>query len=218
MIIKNNSIIPVWKPCNLSSFDVIRKVKKISSIEKIGHAGTLDPFAEGVLVLCTGTKTTESSTIMGYDKSYRAHIQMGDMTDTLDTEGQIIQSIPVPSLTEENIKSALKRFIGRIMQVPPYFCALKKNGVPLYKFARSDIFIRMKPRPVDVYSLKLVSYKNSVIVIDILCGKGTYVRSLGLDIAKSLGTTGYLTALSRQSIGDFNKENSISLEHLIEDC
>jgi len=213
-LIKDNSIFSIWKPCNLSSFDVIRKVKRLTKIKKIGHAGTLDPFAEGVLVICTGNKTSESSSIMQSKKQYTATLKLGALTDTLDTEGEIINRKDVPNLTDDIIHKSLSMFVGTIDQRPPFFSAVKMKGIPLYKYARDDIFIRVKKRPVQVYSIELISYNQSTLVLDITCGKGTYIRSLGSDIASSLGTVGYLSALSRDRIGTFYKQNSIKYEEI----
>ena len=150
-------------------------------------------------------------------KNYHAHIHLGKTTDTLDTEGKIIQTVSIPELSNPKINDVLNSFTGTIMQTPPYFCALKKNGVPLYKFARNDIFIRMRPRPVYIYDIKIISYKKPILKIDIVCGKGTYIRSLGSDIAKALGTVGYLVALSRERVGIYNKRNSFDLEEIVGD-
>lgn len=210
-----NKVFSVWKPAEATSYDVIRKIKSNFKDIKIGHCGTLDPFAEGILVICTGNYTKKTSRYMEYPKTYLADIKIGEETDTLDTTGRIIKKNVInPNLTDVHILEVLKKYIGEIEQIPPYFSAKKIYGVKMYALARNDIFIRTKPFKVKINSIKLLSFSNSVISLEINCNKGTYIRSLARDISYDLGTYGYLLKLKRTSIGDFNKKNSISFNDL----
>ena len=208
-----NKILPVWKSKGLTSFDIIRKIKKESSNIKIGHCGTLDPFAEGVVIYCTGNKTKNIDSLMDYKKEYIATIKFGAETDTLDLTGEIIKKNN-PNIDKEALIDALSLFEGETMQIPPYYSALKFFGIRLYDFARKGIFIRKKARTIHIESINLISYNNNIAEISIKCSKGTYIRSLARDIAYRLNTYGYLEKLTRTSIGPYNKDNSIELSNL----
>ena len=210
-----NKVFSVWKPPQITSYDIIRKIKSKFKNIKIGHCGTLDPFAEGILIICTGDFTKKTSQFMDYPKTYLADIKLGEETDTLDCTGSIIKSNKIDSnLSEIDILNVLKKYVGEINQVPPYFSAKKICGVKMYSFARNDIFIRTKPFKVKINSIELLSFSNFVISLKINCNKGTYIRSLARDISNELGTYGYLSKLKRVSIGDFNRNNSISFDDL----
>ena len=210
-----NKVFSVWKPVDATSYDVIRKIKSNFNNIKIGHCGTLDPFAEGILIICTGSFTKKTSKYMEFSKTYVADIKIGEETDTLDLTGKVIKkNKTTPKICSLNIINAIKKFTGEIFQTPPYFSAKKIHGVKMYSLARNDIFIRTKPFKVRINYIKLISFDNSVITLKINCNKGTYIRSLARDIAYELGTYGYLSKLKRTSIGDFNKKNSISFKDL----
>ena len=209
-----DKILPIWKPRNITSYDVIRSIKKFIGKDKIGHCGTLDPFAEGLLIICIGKLTKEISTYMNKQKKYKAVIKLGEETDTLDCTGKVINSIKPEEISIDRIQKVLNNFIGDIKQIPPYFSAKKIHGVKLYTLARKDIFIRRRPSKVSIYNIKLESYKNNKLTLIILCGKGTYIRSLARDISYSLNTCGYLEELERMEIGAYNKDNSIKLEEV----
>ena len=205
----NDNVISIWKSSGLTSLDVLKSVKKNLKIAKIGHCGTLDPFAEGVLVFCTGKKTKDISLFMNYEKEYIATIFLGQETDTLDLTGDIVKSKKNKKLTKKKIEEALENYKGDTYQVPPYYSALKFYGIRLYEYARKGIYIRKKPRKIHVSKINLLKYENNKISIYIKCKKGTYVRSLARDIAYDLDTYGHLIELVRISVGPFNKENSL---------
>ena len=210
-----DAIIPIWKPQMITSTDIVRKVKSQFDFDKVGHCGTLDPFAEGVLVILSGNKTSKSDHYMNSVKTYRTTIVFGRETDTLDRLGEIIRvDDSSNSFTEDDIRSVLIEFIGKIYQRPPSFSAKKINGVRLYKFARKDIFIHLKPVLIEIEAIKFISFRDNELTIEVTCHKGTYIRQLGSDIARKLGTFGYLKDLTRTSLGDFNLDNSFQLEDI----
>ena len=212
-----NATYSVWKPVNVVSSDLVRIAKKqICSNGKVGHAGTLDPFAEGVLVLCFGNKTKKVSDIMAMNKEYFGKIKLGIETDTLDSTGELYKSAKIPKLNANTIVAALDKFKGKIDQTPPAYSALKLNGKRLYEYARSGIRIIKKPREIIIHSLDLIDYdKVDTISFQVTCGSGTYIRSLASDIAKELGTVGYLDELKRLRVGNYTKEDCLSMDDLI---
>ena len=209
-------IINIDKPIGWTSFDVVKKVKNITKHKKVGHGGTLDPFASGVLVLGTEKDTKKLSSITNTDKSYIAELQLGKLTNTLDTEGDITDEVTVPDLNKKKIVKVLDSFLGTQKQKPPMFSAKKYKGVRLYKLARKKIEVQRDEVDITINDISLVSLLSNKIIFSVDCSKGTYVRVLGLDIAKSLGTIGYLTNLKRTRVGDFSIEDSISIEKFSE--
>ena len=207
-----NSIIPIWKPVDWTSFDVVKKIRSQIKPSKVGHTGTLDPFAEGVLILCSGNCTKKVELFMEEEKEYIAEIQLGIETDTLDRTGKLVKTANIPNLSEDIIKTVLKLFIGSIMQKPPMFSALKVNGQPLYKSARKGINIPRKKRLVSIYDIELINFSKDIIKIKVTSGKGTYIRSLAKDIAVKLNTVGHLGTLKRTRIGGYDKKNCITVE------
>jgi len=213
-------IISIWKPENITSYDVIRKIKHFDSSLKIGHCGTLDPFASGILLICIGSNTKNVSDYMNLQKTYEATIKLNIETDTLDNTGKIIKikSNPI-RFNEDDIKKCFIKLTGnKIFQVPPFFSAKKFYGIKMYKFARKDIFIRRKPSIVSIDSIKLLEFSNNFIKIKIKCGKGVYVRSVARDLANCLNTFGHLTKLVRTDIGKYNFSNSHNIEDLKNVC
>ena len=214
-LLKMDKIISIWKPSDITSFDVIRRIKKQIKGIKIGHCGTLDPFAEGILVICIGKYTKEVEKIMSYRKVYKAKLQLGLETDTLDPTGNIIKKNNSSIIINNKIlNNVIKNFIGDIPQTPPYYSANKINGIKLYDFAGKDIFIRKHPKVVKIHSINVGSYTNNEINLTITCGRGTYIRALGRDIAYQLNTYGYIKSLQRLEVGEYTKNNSINLEDL----
>ena len=209
-------IINIDKPIGWTSFDVVKKVKNITKHKKVGHGGTLDPFASGVLVLGTEKDTKKLSSITNSDKSYIAELQLGKLTNTLDTEGDIIEQGTVPDLNEKKIVKVLDSFLGAQKQRPPMFSAKKHKGVRLYKLARKKIEVHRDEVDININDISLVSLLSNKIIFNVDCSKGTYIRVLGSDIAKSLGTIGYLTNLKRIRVGDFLIEDSVSINKFIE--
>ncbi len=212
----NDTVIPVWKEPGLTSYDVVDKIKQYNKNIKVGHCGTLDPFAEGILIICKGESIKKIESFMSLPKEYNATIKLGFETDTLDKTGEIIKSDNnIPLLDIDKIKSVLKMFIGEQYQTPPYFSALKFKGKSLYKYARKGIFIRKRPRKIFISDINFIDYKNNELSIYVKCSKGTYIRSLSKDIALSLNTYGYLSKLTRTAIGPYNKGNSYKLDSLL---
>lgn len=211
---QHNLILPVWKPIKLTSFDVVKKIRSIINQKKVGHAGTLDPFAEGVLVVCTGNKTSNIEKYMNCKKEYKGIISLGCRTSTLDPESPITEYKKIQNITKDKLLKIKNNFIGTIDQIPPQYSAIKHNGKPLYKYARNNIRINVKPRKVDIFDFQINQYNNKKIDFTILCGRGTYIRSIARDFAVKLGTLGYLTKLQRTKVGKFNFENSIKMENL----
>ena len=209
-------IINIDKPIGWTSFDVVKKVKNITQHKKVGHGGTLDPFASGVLVLGTDKDTKKLSSITNSDKSYIAELQLGKLTNTLDTEGDIIEEGIVPNLNEKKIVKVLDSFLGAQKQRPPMFSAKKHKGVRLYKLARKKIEVQRDEVDITINDISLVSLVSNKIIFNVDCSKGTYIRVLGSDIAKSLGTIGYLTNLKRTRVGEFSIEDSVSIDQFSE--
>ena len=196
-------ILSIDKPVGWTSFDVVKKVRCITKEKKVGHAGTLDPFASGVLIIGTGKDTKALTSISNGDKSYVAELTIGKTTDTLDPEGKIIHLQAVPNLTFESIKDKIISFLGTQDQVPPMFSAKKQNGTRLYKLARKNIVVDRKPIPIDIKKIELINLFKNRIIFSVCCSKGTYIRVLGMDIAEKLGTIGYLSSLRRTKVGYF---------------
>ena len=205
-------IFNIYKPIGWTSFDVVKKVRNITGKRKVGHGGTLDPFAVGVLIIATNSDTKKLGEISGSIKSYRAVLQLGEETDTLDLDGKVVNTKPVPILDKDSIKSVLNHFIGKHKQIPPMYSAKKVNGVRLYKLARKNKTIHREPVEVNIIDLTLNDIQDKQIDFSVTCSKGTYIRVLGQEIAKKLGTEGHLTKLQRIAVGDFVVQDSIPLK------
>ena len=204
----------VYKPSGMTSFDVVSVLRKITGIKQIGHAGTLDPFATGVLPVCIG-KSTRLIEYLPDDKEYIATIKFGSDTDTYDLEGQIIKTYN-KMVTEDEFNLVLKDFDGEIEQVPPKYSAIKVNGKKLYDYARNGEEISIKPRLVKIYKAKLLDfcYQNQAAKILISCSKGTYIRSIAYDIGQKLNCGGHLIALERTKAGMFAMDKAVKLEDI----
>ena len=212
-----SGILIIDKPLNITSMDVIRRLRKITGIKKIGHAGTLDPLATGVLVVALSKKYTKRiNEIMSTKKRYETEINLSAFSETDDAEGKKDYIVVNKKPTINEVKNVLKKFIGEIDQVPPIYSAIKINGKKAYDLARKGELIKMKKRKVFIEDIKLISYDYPSLRIKVKCGKGTYIRSLGRDIGKSLNTGGYLTFLRRTKVGKFSIENSVKLDDLNE--
>ncbi|UCH10306.1 MAG: tRNA pseudouridine(55) synthase TruB [Fidelibacterota bacterium] len=206
---------PFWKPKDWTSFDVVKKIRSATGIRKVGHAGTLDPFAEGILLICLGAATKRSSQLMALEKEYIATVKLGSTTDTLDPTGDISASAPVPDLTQDEITPVLTRFTGTVRQIPPMFSALKVDGTRLYKLARAGKSIPRKPRLVQIHTIRLLDWRPpDELEIQVTCGKGTYIRSLAADVAQDLQTVGYVIRLTRTRVGAYGPEDALRLEQL----
>ena len=205
-------ILNLHKPVGWTSFDVVKKVRSVIKEKKVGHGGTLDPFAEGVLIIGTGKDTKKLTSITGADKTYKARICLGEITDTLDTEGQVIEAKPVPEINTDDIHKVLDSFLGPSCQIPPMFSAKKVNGQSLYKLARKNIEVKRDPVQINIKSIGLLDYLDHSLSFSVTCSKGTYIRVLGKDIAEKLGTVGYLKLLVRTQVGPYSIDDSKTIE------
>ncbi|NHZ84906.1 MAG: tRNA pseudouridine(55) synthase TruB [Planctomycetia bacterium] len=205
-------IINIYKPVGWTSFDVVKRVRGITNEKRVGHGGTLDPFAEGVLIIGTGKDTKKLTDISSDYKSYIATLTLGEETNTLDIEGEIVKESDVPKLSIENINNVLTEFLGKQTQIPPMFSAKKVGGKKLYELARKNIEIDREPKEIEIKEIDLLDFVDNKIIFHVTSSKGTYIRVLGSDIAKALGTVGHLTKLVRQSVGKFVVEEAITIE------
>ncbi|MBN2646860.1 MAG: tRNA pseudouridine(55) synthase TruB [Thiotrichales bacterium] len=211
---KIDGIVLLNKPVGVSSNGILQKVRGIFNAEKAGHTGALDPFASGLLPICLGEATKVSGLLLDAEKRYTATLKLGVQTDSGDVDGQVLAQAPIPTLSVAQIEQVFAQFCGPILQVPPMYSALKHQGKPLYAYARQGIEIERPARPVTIFSLQLISWQADVIVFDVLCSKGTYVRTLGEDIAHALGTLGHLIALHRTQTGSIRGEQMLTLEQI----
>ena len=217
---KNNCVYPIWKPPGISSYDVIRELKKyLNEKTKLGHCGTLDPFAEGVLIVCADDELKNVSNYMSLTKKYTTDIIFGKETDTLDPTGKIINTSKENDMINiENIKNIMDQLMIEYKQSPPYYSAKKINGIRLYKLARKNIYIKPKGSNVKIHSYNLNKLKNDFLQIEVSCSAGLYIRSLARDIAQKLNTYAYVDKLTRDSVGSFTKDNSINFYRIKECC
>lgn len=206
-------ILNIDKPSDITSHDVVARVRRATKIKKIGHAGTLDPLATGVLVLCLGKATRLSEYAMSHTKVYEAQIHLGVETDTYDGEGQITSTNPA-TVSQEAFEAVLPQFSGDIEQLPPMYSAIKKGGKKLYELARKGETVEIEPRPVTIESLTIRNWKFPYVDVQVICSAGTYIRSLAHDIGQLLGVGGHLSALRRTASGNFRVENAVSLDTL----
>lgn len=201
------------KPTGLSSNTALQKVRRLFNAAKAGHTGTLDPLATGLLPLCLGEATKFAGELLDANKSYRATLKLGVTTDSADAEGRILQTRPV-DVDESALKAALVRFHGEISQIPPMHSALKREGKPLYEYARQGIELERKPRKISIFTLDLVSFGGDSAVIDVDCSKGTYIRVLAEDIGESLGCGAHLAALRRTRVAELDLADALTLDQL----
>lgn len=215
-----DGILIVNKLQGCTSHDIVYKIKKICN-EKVGHTGTLDPMATGVLPLLIGKGTLCSKYLINHDKIYKATLKLGIETDTLDSEGKVIneQEVNEDILDEEKIKEVLKSFLGEQEQIPPMYSAIKVNGKKLYEYARKGETVELKPRKIQIYDIKLIhiNKEQKEISFEVSCSKGTYIRTLCTDIARKLGTISHMTKLDRIQVGKFNIKDAITLDKIEND-
>jgi len=209
-----NIVINLNKPKNISSQQAVIKVKKVFAAKKAGHAGTLDPIATGVLLVCLNEATKITRFLSDLDKEYIVKLKFGERTDTCDSTGRILEKRECLSLRETDIRKALKNFTGPIKQIPPMYSAIKIKGQPLYKLARRGMEIKRPQREVDIYGIDLISFVRPYLQMKILCSKGTYIRTLCDDIGKDLCVGAHMVSLERTSVGNFNIKDSASIEEL----
>ena len=204
-------IFNIYKPKDLSSFSIVKKIKNITK-EKVGHSGTLDPFADGVLVLGVGKSTKKLSNIIQFDKTYEGIIKLGEKTDSMDLTGNVVKEKEVSEISDQSLIDCEKKFVGELLQRTPMFSARKINGVRLYKLARKNIEIKTNPKLITIKSLKIYSLDENKLKITVECSSGTYIRVLAEDIAEYLGTVGHLISLTRLSVGEYKLDESVTIE------
>ena len=209
-----NGIINLNKPDGWTSHDVVARVRRILGQRTVGHAGTLDPMATGVLLVCTGQATRVTEYLMSSDKVYRAVVRLGEVTDTYDATGTVVATAPVPELSAGSIEQVLATFTGDIQQLPPAYSAIKQDGVPLHRRARRGEHVELRPRPVTIRRISLLERQGSDLAIEVQCGAGTYIRSLAHDLGQSLGCGAHLTGLVRLRSGRFTLAEATTLEKL----
>jgi tRNA pseudouridine55 synthase len=203
------------KPAGITSHDVVDKLREITGVKKIGHSGTLDPFATGLLILGIGREFTKKlSVFQKKDKEYIATLRLGAESDTFDIEGKIVEKKVEKIPERKEIEEVLKNFLGEIEQIPPSFSAKKIKGKKLYELARKGIKIKAKPQKVKIYEISILEYKFPHLKIKVNCSSGTYIRSLANDIGKKLGCGAYVEELMRTKIGEFSIENAVELSKL----
>ncbi len=203
------------KPAGPTSHDVVDAIRDEFKIRKVGHCGTLDPNATGLLVIVLGRGTKLSEKLMSSDKVYEGTMKFGETTDSYDADGELVASLPVPPLTVEELNGLAAGFVGDQMQMPPMVSAIKKDGVPLYKLARKGVEVERKPRLVHVYQFKFSDYHEPVGHFRVACTKGTYVRSLAQDLGQKIGCGAHLLNLRRVTSGKFDVADAIEFEQVL---
>lgn len=218
---KNGQVLLIDKPLTWTSFQVVNKLRweirqrfNIKKI-KVGHAGTLDPLATGLLIICTGKQTKQIDTYQGQVKEYTGTFKLGETTPSYDLETEINNTFPTAHITEELLHETTKQFVGEIQQKPPIFSAIKKDGKRLYELARKGETTEIKERTVTVSSFEITKIKLPEVEFRIICSKGTYIRSIAFDYGKALNSGGYLSALRRTKIGNFSVDDAFSVEEFI---
>lgn len=213
-----NGVINIYKNTGMTSFDVVAMVRRVAKMKKVGHTGTLDPAASGVLPVCLGKATKIIDYIMENKKVYRVNLKLGMVTDTYDLEGEVLREKDASHITKDEILNCINSFVGTIDQVPPMYSALKQNGVRLYELARQGIEVHREARKITIYSIENIKIEsNDNIQMDVCCSKGTYIRSLCYDIGEKLNGGATMTALERIQNGPFTKEEAINIEDLTEE-
>lgn len=195
---------------------MVKKIRQHVGVKKVGHAGTLDPFATGVLLICTGKATKKVPDLMGLNKSYWAKIELGKSTDTYDRTGTILRQRDKNGVGIEDIRNACRKFQGEIFQTPPMYSAVKVKGRRLYELARRGEVVARTPRKVFIYRLVILDYQEPFLFLQISCSKGTYIRALANDLGEDLGCGGVLAELTRTRIGDYTLENAYSLSEFLQ--
>jgi len=207
-----DGILNLNKPKNWTSHDVVQRVRRVTQIRRVGHAGTLDPLATGVLLVCLGRATRIAEYLMAGRKQYRAGVRLGISTDSHDADGQVTASAPV-TVGRSDVEATLSHFRGRIEQMPPMVSAIKRNGQPLYKLARQGVRVERAARPVEIYALTLTDWSPPGLTLELTCSAGTYVRALARDLGRRLGCGAHLTALTRLASGDFALSQTLEWDH-----
>ncbi len=209
-----NGVLNINKPAGWTSHDVVQKARVLLRESRIGHTGTLDPLATGVLVLCVGKATRIARYLEAQEKEYRAIMRLGVVTDTLDADGNVVETKTYAPPSQDKIIRVMRSFVGEIMQQPPAYSAIKVAGVPSYKLARKGKAVELRPRPVTIHGLELTSYEDPFLGFTVTCSKGVYVRAICADIGSALGTGAHLASLVRTRSGRFTFEDAMTLDQL----
>lgn len=209
---ENGRVLLIDKPLQWTSFDVIRKIRNTIKIKKVGHAGTLDPLATGLLIVCTGKFTKKINEYMAQEKEYAGTITLGAVTPTYDLESEPVNFMSLDEISEDLIRETTKQFTGEILQTPPIHSAIKQKGKPVYLLARKGIDVILEPRKITIKEFEITNIEMPVISFRVVCTTGTYIRSLANDFGNALGCGGYLSKLRRTRIGNFLVEDAISME------
>lgn len=209
-----DGILLINKPAGYTSHDIVGIVRKKIHTKKVGHCGTLDPDATGVLVVCVNKATKAIQFLMSDSKFYRATLSLGKSTDTYDASGKVLEEKEVGALSKDQVVDVLDSFLGKSKQKPPIYSAIKVNGKKLYEYARNGEEVDIKERDIEIMMIKMISFSNNEIVFDVKCSKGTYIRSLCVDIARKLGYPGHMSHLERRQAGRFSIDDCITLEQL----
>ena len=204
------------KPAGISSNDVVQQAKRLFGAQKVGHTGSLDPLATGVLPLCFGEATKFSQYLLDASKTYWTRIRLGVSTETGDADGEVIAQVDATAITQTQVSDALETFVGEIEQIPSMYSALKHQGQPLYKLARQGIEVERAPRTVTIYSAELLQFAEAYIELRVHCSKGTYIRSLAEDLGAALGCGGHVSALRRLAAGPYAEAQAVTLEQVSE--
>jgi tRNA pseudouridine55 synthase len=209
-----SGLLNVNKPAGMTSHDVVARIRKLAGLRKVGHAGTLDPLATGVLLVCLGQATRLIEYLMASRKQYRATVRFGTATNTDDAEGEVTATGDPANVIESQLRERLPTFVGDIQQIPPIFSALKKDGQPLYKRARAGQPVEVSPRAVTIHTLTWVNWEPPDLTLDVVCSPGTYIRALARDLGQAVGVPAHLAALTRTASGDWQLEQAVSLARL----
>jgi tRNA pseudouridine55 synthase len=211
-----DGVLAVNKEAGWTSHDVVAKVRRVLGAAKVGHAGTLDPAATGLLPLLIGKATRVAEYLVEWDKEYRAHLRLGQTTDTLDATGRVLETRPTDHLTPDAIREAVGRFEGEIQQIPPMYSAVKVDGVPLYRTARTGKTISRGARTVVIHELDVLDVAGHDVTLRVVCSKGTYIRTLCADIGSALGVGGHLLALVRTRVGPLTLDRALTVDEMID--
>ncbi len=214
--LKLGHIIPINKPEGWTSFDVVNKVRRLTGVRKVGHAGTLDPFATGVLLVCFASATKKVNALMALEKEYQGTLVLGVETDSHDVTGKVVAQHPVPDLSRDQIERAVRQYVGEIMQTPPMFSALKHEGRRLYALARKGAQVELEPRQVTIFAFEVLEVTPPEIRFRVTCSRGTYVRALARDLGKDLGCGAFLKTLCRTRVGPYAVSSALSIEQFTE--
>jgi tRNA pseudouridine55 synthase len=205
-------VLLIDKPLDWTSFDVVRKIRNLIKIKKVGHAGTLDPLATGLLIVCTGKFTKKINEYMAQEKEYTGSITLGASTPTYDLESEPQNFKPVGTITEELLQETTRKFTGEILQTPPIHSAIKQKGKPVYLMARKGVDVILEPRKITISKFEITAINMPLVSFKVVCTTGTYIRSLANDFGAALGCGGYLSELRRTRIGNFKVEDAISVD------